>query len=192
MPTINDLKFALGAGARASKYMVHFAQPNAIQAIGDLSKAFLLCKGSSIPGKTIGQIDTFIQGRKLPISGDTQFSNNWTLTFYMTEDHSLRRNFLSWMTACDNFQKNMHSGDPASVMAEMGVSQLDSAGNPTARYTFHNVWVSDVPEISVGADQADTIIEFDVTFTYSDWVLGTGEFDEPTSANNATKNPTAY
>lgn len=190
--TIQNLKAALGAVARPSKYLLHFAQPSVVSAYGNLSEAFLLCKASTFPGKTVGMIEVYNQGRKLPLPGDTTFTNSWTLSFYQTEDHAIRRDFISWMQACDNFQANLHSGDPAQVLAEMGVSQLDSAGNITATYTFHNVFPSDLGEISLGADQTDTAEEFDVTFTFSDWVVGTSELDQPGSANNATKNPTAY
>jgi len=191
--TINDFKYAMGAGARASKYLVLFAQPSLIDTVGaDLSRAHLLCKGLQIPGKTIGTIDMFCQGRKIPMPGDTQFTNAWTLTFYTTEDHDLRRNFLSWMQAVDNFQANIHSGVPADIMSEMGVAQLDSAGNRTATYTFHNVYPTEVAELSLGSDQQDTVLEFDVTFTYSDWVVGNGEFDAPGNANAPTLNSTAY
>ena len=193
MPTtINNLKYALGAVARPSKYLIHFAQPSVVTAYGNLGDAYLLCKGTAFPGKSLGQIEVYNQGRKLLLPGDTNFTNQWTLTFYQSEDHAIRRNFLSWMQACDNFQANIHTGDPAQVLAEMGVSQLDSAGNITATYTFHNVFPSDLSEISAGADQQDTAEEFDVAFTFSDWVVGTEEFDDPGSANNATKNPTAY
>lgn len=190
--TIQNLKSALGAGARPSKYLLHFAQPNVVSAYGNLSEAYLLCKAVTFPGKTIGQIEAFNQGRKLILPGDTTFANTWTLTFYQTEDHALRRNFISWMQACDNFQANLHSGDPSQVLAEMGVSQLDSAGNITTTYTFHNVYPQDLADVSGGADQQDTLEEFDITFSFTDWVVGTNEFDEPGSANNATKNATAY
>ena len=95
------------------------------------------------------------------------------------------------MKAADHFQNNQHSGNPAAIMGEMSVEQLDSAGNPTARYTFHNVYVSEVPALELADDQVDTIQEFDVTFTFSDWVVGSNEFNEPESGNLATKNDVA-
>ena len=45
--------------------------------------------------------------------------------------------------------------------------------------------------IEVADETADTITEFTVTFTFSDWVSGTGETDDPASGNNATKNDVA-
>lgn len=188
---LSSLKEALGAGARASKYRVVFTFPNAVPVEGDARNVDVLCKGSSFPSITIGQIEAFNQGRKLVLPGDTTFTNTWTLTFYNTEDHQLRRNMIAWAVACDHFQDNKHSGNPNSVMTNLAISQLDSAGNVTATYTFHNVYAQEVAEISVGDDQVDTLQEFDTTFSFTDWVVGDGETQNPSSANPATKNDTA-
>ena len=37
----------------------------------------------------------------------------------------------------------------------------------------------------------DTIQEFDVTFSFTDWVVGDGEMQNPDSANAATENESA-
>lgn len=183
-----ELKSAIGAGGRANKYRVNFSVPSTVPVTSDLQKANTLCKATQFPGVTLGQIEVFNQGRKLLIPGDTTYENNWTMTFYNTEDHGLRKDMIAWMKAADHFQNNSHSGNPDAVMGEMSVEQLDSAGNPTAKYTFHNVYVSEVAALELGADQIDTIQEFDVTFTFSDWVVGDGEFNAPDSGNGATGN----
>lgn len=188
---IAELKSALGAGARASKYLVNFSIPSAVPTVSQLQDANILCKATSFPSMTIGQIETFIQGRKLPLPGDTTYTNAWTLTFYTTEDHALRRDMIAWAKAIDNFQNNTHSGNPVDVMGELSVAQLDSAGNETARYTFHNVFVSEVGEVTLGADQVDSIVEFDVTFSFSDWVVGSDAQNAPGVANQATVNSIA-
>ena len=189
--TINDLKAVLGAGARASKYTINFNFPSAVSITSDSRSVDILCKATTFPSMTIGQIEVFNQGRKLPLPGDTTFTNTWTLTFYNTEDHNVRRDMIAWAVASDNFQANMHSGVPGSIMTDLSVSQLDSAGNVTATYTFHNAFVQEVAEVSVGDDQVDTMQEFDVTFSFSDWVVGTGEFQSPSDANAPTLNETA-
>ena len=140
---------------------------------------------------TLGQIEVFNQGRKMMLPGDTTYENVWTITFYNTEDHALRKDMISWLRSADHFQNNSHSGNPDSIMGEMSVEQLDSAGNPTAKYTFHNVFVSEVAALEVGDDQLDTVQEFDVTFTFSDWVVGDGELNDPSAGELATKNDVA-
>ena len=186
-----ELKSALGAGGRANKYRVNFSIPSTVPTTSNLQNANTLCKATQFPGMTLGQIEVFNQGRKMMIPGDTTYENNWTMTFYNTEDHALRKDMISWLKSADHFQNNSHSGNPDSIMGELSVEQLDSAGNPTAKYTFHNVFVSEVAALELGDDQIDTIQEFDVTFTFSDWVVGEGELNEPTSGNIATKNEVA-
>jgi len=188
---ISELKTALKAGARASKYRVNVAFPSAIPIKSDLSKADLLCKAASFPSMTIGQIEVWNQGRKLVIPGDTSFDNTWTLTFYNTEDHGLRKDMISWLVSADNFQKNTHSGNPEAVLGIMSVVQLDSAGEETVKYTFHNVYVQSVGEISLGDDSSDTIEEFDVTLSFTDWVVGDGEETDPSAGSAASNNDIA-
>lgn len=188
---INELKLALGAGARANKYRINFTYPSAVNSGTDLSEFDVLAHSTSFPGKTIGQIEVYNQGRKLVLFGDTQFQNTWTITVYNTEDHAIRRAMLNWMKACDNFQENKHSGVPAELMVDMSIEQLDSAGNGTAKYTFHNAWISEVADTQVADETQDTIQEFDITITYTDWVSGSDEIDNPLKANASTLNPTA-
>lgn len=191
MATISELKTALGAGARPNKYRINFSIPSAVSTSSDLSTADALCQATTFPGKTIGQIEVWTQGRKLVIPGDTSFSNTWNVTFYENEDHGLRRDLLAWMKACDDFQVNSHSGNPTAVLGELSVEQLDSAGNATVKYTFHNVFPQDIAEVSLDDSTVDTIQTFDVTFSFTDWVVGDTEEDSPSTATAATKNDTA-
>ena len=188
---INELKTALGAGARASKYRVTLSFPGGVSTSSNQRNISVLAKGTTFPSMTIGVIEVFTQGRKLPLPGDTTFTNTWNITFYNTEGHDLRRDFVAWMASIDHYQDNKHSGVPASLMVDASVVQLDSAGNETAKYTFHNLFPSEVAEISLGADTLDTVQEFDVTFTFSDWVVGGNTVQEPGSANPPTLNETA-
>lgn len=188
MGKILELKQALGPGARANKYRINFAIPNAVPKTADLSTVDTLAVASSIPQKSIGVIETFNQGRKLNLPGDTQYPGTWTIEFYNTEEHNIRRAILEWMRSIDHFQDNMHSGMPIEIMTDMSVSQLDSAGNETVRYTFHGVWPQDMAEVTLGDDQQDTIQRFTVTFQYTDWVVGDGDLDKPLQYNTRTGN----
>lgn len=191
MNKVAELKNALGAGARPNKYRVNFTVPSAVPTTSNLQNVDVLCKASSFPSMSIGQIEVFNQGRKLVLPGDTTYTNTWTLTFYQTEDHGIRRDMISWMKSADHFQNNEHSGNPAAVMGELSVEQLDSSGEATTKYTFHHVFVQEVGEVTIGDDQIDTAMEFDVTFSFTDWVVGGGETNEPTEFNPATGNDVA-
>lgn len=191
MANIANLKQALGAGGRVNKYRINFSIPSAVPVSSELQNADVLCKASQFPGVTISPIEVFNQGRKLVIPGDTVYENTWALTFYNTADHALRRDLLSWMRSADDFQKNTHSGTPNDILGELSVTQLDSLGKPTVTYTFHNVWVSGVDAVELTDDADGGIQEFAATFSFSDWVVGEGEFSEPGQANKASGNSIA-
>jgi hypothetical protein len=191
MANIANLKQALGAGGRVNKYRINFSIPSTVPVSSELQNADVLCKAAQFPGVTITPIEVFNQGRKLVIPGDTVYENTWSLTFYNTADHGLRRDLLSWMRSADDFQKNTHSGNPNDILGELSVTQLDSLGKDTVTYTFHNVWVSGVDAVEVTDDADGGIQEFAVTFSFSDWVVGGGELSEPTTANKASDNSIA-
>jgi len=190
MATIKELSAALGAGARANKYRVTFSFPSSVSGATALNEVDVLAKSATAPGKEVGQIEVWSQGRKLILPGDTTFDNAWSLSFYLQENHSFRLDMIKWADACDNFQENKHAGNPGSVLADLRVEQLDSAGKPVATYTLHNCFPQSIGEISYGDDSSDTIAEFDMTFAYSDWVIGNEESSsyEP---KNASENENA-
>ena len=161
---LEELKSALGAAARANKYRIMLGQ-------NDDSTLDVLCKAAAFPSMTLGQIEVFNQGRKLIIPGDTAYTNSWTVTFYQTEDHAVRKAMIELMTLADNFQENVHAGNPNDVMFEMMVEQLDSNGEATATYKFHNAFVQEVGEIALADDPDAGAMEFDVTFSFTDWVV---------------------
>lgn len=190
MSTIRELANVLGAAARASKYRVTFTFPSGVSGVTNLDEVNVLAKTATAPGKEIGQIELWNQGRKLIIPGDTTYDNNWPIDFYLPENHSIRYDMLKWMDACDNFQTNRHTGNPLAIFADLKVEQLDSAGNVSAQYTLHNCYPGNVAEVTYGDDSSDTVAEFNVTFVYSDWVVGSGETSSFTPLK-ATKNDIA-
>jgi len=190
MSTIRELSAVLGSAARANKYRVSFAWPTGVTGEVDLRDADVLAKAAAAPTRELGQIELFNQGRKLIIPGDTTYDNAWSVDFYLTENHQFRYDIIKWMDACDNFQRNTHSGNPRAIYADLRLEQLDSAGNVTAQYTLHNCFPQVVGEVTYGDDTTDTAAEFNVTFSYSDWVTGIAEFSAYV-APSATENDIA-
>lgn len=191
---ITELKNSLGVGARPAKYRVYFAFPSGLDTeYTDLEKdSDILCKSTTIPGMSIGVTEVWSHGRKLPIPGDATYSNNWSCTFYCTEEHNLRRTFSAWIKAMDHFQSNSHAGTLNDTMCTMTVVQLDSDQNETVTYELHNVFPTEVTDIQMSAEMLDQVIEFDVQFSYSDWTYGHDENrNQPGEYNHATLNKVA-
>lgn len=188
---IAEIKSVIGSGARPNKYKVYLSFPTAIEGIDSSTEGtvHILCKSAEIPNRSLGQIEVYNQGRKFVLPGDTNYSNSFNLGFYNTEEHNIRRAMLQWMKSIDHFQANSHSGVPSDLMTTVKVCQLDSAENETVTYVFKEVFPSEVSSINLGADSNDQIEEYDVTFTFSDWVVSDkDENDNPTEYENSTKN----
>lgn len=191
---IEEIKRVLKGGSRATKYAVYFTLPSAIDNLIELQDLNCLAKATTFPSMTIGQIEAWIQGRKLPLPGDTSYTTNWNVTLYMDNAHKVRKQFVEWMSKIDNFEENRHSGLPNELMVQMSVVQLDSLEKPVAVYTFKNVFPMEIGEVSVGADTIDTLQEFDVTFSFSSWIVegsSGGDTNQPNDGRVASTNITA-
>jgi len=164
---INNLRNKLEKGLRTTKYEINISNP----AAGDMTDSTVLCKATSFPAKTIGQVEVWTQGHKAMLQGDTEFEHTWDVTFYETESHSLRQAFIDWMDAIDNAVENTHENftdGSASVM------QLSSTGNAkTAGYEFTNIWPQSVSSIELTDESVNTFGEFTVTFSFDYWVKDT-------------------
>ncbi len=191
MNKIREIGNILNSTARANKYRLAFSWPVGVTGASQLSEVDVICKAAVAPQREVGVIEVWNQGRKLVIPGDTAFDNIWSVDFYADESHKLRTDMVMWQAACDSFHRNVHAGLPGTVMTDLRLEQLDSAGNVSAQYTLHNCFPSVVGEINYGDDSENSPVEFNLTFSYTDWVIGTGEEDDFTS-NKATLNPTSF
>ena len=187
---IREIEDVLQSAGRQNKYRFSFAYPRGVQGITDLSTIDVLAKSATAPEKEIAAIELWNQGRKHVIPGDTSFSNTWAIDFYLTENHALRIDMLKWQDACDNFHKNLHTGLPGEIFTDLKVEQLDSAQKVVATYTLHNCWPMTVGEVSYGDDSENSVTEFNVGFSFTDFVIGTAE-ESSYKVIQPTRNPTA-
>ena len=170
MGVLDDLKTTLAMGARANKYKVMLAAP---QGPTDDTLINTICKGGTIPAKTMGQIEVWTQGRKLVVAGDATFENSWSLTFYNTQDLALRNAFDDWLIFIDDMNEHKRGAtDHASYMTDGAkIEQLDTSDNSTkATYKFFNMWPVSISAIEMADESIDAISEFEVEFAYSHWI----------------------
>lgn len=191
---IEEIKRVLKGGSRATKYAVYFSIPTAVDQLMELQDLNCLAKSTSFPQMSIGQIEAWIQGRRIFLPGDTDYDGQWQVDLYVDNAHKVRKQFVAWQKAIDNFQANTHSGVPAELFVEMSVVQLDSLEKPVAVYTFKDVWPQMIGEISVGAESVNTLQEFAVTFSYSSWIVESSSgssYNSPNDGRAASTNVTS-
>jgi len=166
---INNLKTTLAMGARANKYRVQIAAP-----LGPTDDTIIdtLCKGGDIPGKTIGQIEVYNQGRKVVLAGDAEFESEWTLTFWNTQNHDTRGQFIDWMTFIDSVETHSRGAGTHDDYMSSGamIHQLNTSDNSvTASYQFNDLWPNNIGSIAMADETQDEIEEYEVTFSFSYW-----------------------
>ena len=82
MANINDFKAKLaGGGARANQFKVTLPFPGYASVGGEIEDMAFLCKATSLPAMTVGNIDVKFRGRDIKIAGDRTI-DAWTVTVY--------------------------------------------------------------------------------------------------------------
>ena len=105
---IENLKRAMGAGARTNKYLLELAW-------GDLDSAKLnvLCKAAALPEVKISTVTAGYHGRHLVLRGEAEFPETYEITIYDDASMSLRQFFCRWMLAIDDpgkYKTKLHDG----------------------------------------------------------------------------------
>ena len=189
--TLRDFKSKLaGGGARPNLFEASINSfPTAIQDAWDNSSeaeggAFkFLCKSTALPASNLGSIEIPFRGRTLKVAGDRTF-DDWTVTIINDEDFRLRTAFERWSNVMSQLDDATGVTNPTSYMTDAFIQQLgrgpevgaasNNGGNSSIlrSYKFFDVFPITVGEIALSYDTTDTLEEFDVTFRYQYFTVG--------------------
>ena len=180
----NLIQTAIGDGARTTKYDVafQFTNPSMFPSAQNVA---VMVKTTSFPAKQHQTIDFKYAGRSIPIRGQIKYSNTWECTFYLPQDHSIKKAFESWIDALDetvyfedtpsaNVSRTRSLHNRNGYTKDIAIYQLDFTGqNQVARYILHNVFPIEVQPVTVNSDGPGDIEELSVTFSFSHYELET-------------------
>ena len=189
--TLRDFKSKLaGGGARPNLFEASINSfPTAISEAWDNSSeaeggAFkFLCKSTALPASNLGSIEIPFRGRTLKVAGDRTF-DDWTVTIINDEDFRLRTAFERWSNVMSQLDDATGVTNPTSYMTDAFIQQLGrgpEAGSATNNggnssilrsYKFFDVFPVTVGEIALSYDTTDALEEFDVTFRYQYYTVG--------------------
>ena len=189
--TLRDFKSKLaGGGARPNLFEASINSfPTAISEAWDNSSeaeggAFkFLCKSTALPASNLGSIEIPFRGRTLKVAGDRTF-DDWTVTIINDEDFSLRTAFERWSNVMSQLDDATGVTNPTSYMTDAFIQQLgrgpevgaatNNGGNSSIlrSYKFFDVFPVTVGEIALSYDTTDALEEFDVTFRYQYFTVG--------------------
>lgn len=178
----NLIQTAIGDGARTTKYDVafQFTNPSMFPSAQNVA---VMVKTTSFPAKQHQTIDFKYAGRSIPIRGQVKYSNTWECTFYLPQDHSIKKAFESWIDALDetvyfedtpstNVSRTRSLHNRNGYTTDIAIYQLDFTGqNQVARYILHNVFPIEVQPLTVNSDGPGDIEELSVTFSFSHYEL---------------------
>jgi hypothetical protein len=162
MSSVNDFVSNFKIGARANLYKV---QIDNIE-----EKLTFVCKTAQIPGKTISPIEVKYLNNTIKVAGDALFED-WTITVLNDEDYSIRAAFELWQEGIKNNSQAVGDGALTDYFRTATVIQLnrDGSENTAAKYTMYNLWPTSVDPMDLGFENADTILEFGASFSFSHW-----------------------
>ena len=189
--TLRDFKSKLaGGGARPNLFEASINSfPTAIQDAWDNSSeaeggAFkFLCKSTALPASNLGSIEIPFRGRTLKVAGDRTF-DDWTVTIINDEDFSLSTAFERWSNVMSQLDDATGVTNPTSYMTDAFIQQLgrgpevgaasNNGGNSSIlrSYKFFDVFPVTVGEIALSYDTTDALEEFDGTFRYQYFTVG--------------------
>lgn len=180
----NLIQKVLGDGARTTKFDVAFQFTNP-SIFPSSSNVAVMVKSTTFPSKAHQVIDFKYKGRTIPIRGQAKYTNTWECTFYLPENHEIKKGFETWIDALDEqvyFSENPTSQETQtrSIHSSQGytkdiaIYQLDFQGtNQVARYTLYNVFPVEVQPVQVQMDPPGNVEELTVTFSYSHYQMET-------------------
>ena len=166
MASITDFKAKLsGGGARANQFKVVMPFPGYAQVGGEIEQLAFLCKATSLPDMTIGEVSVPFRGRDIKIAGDRTIAD-WTITVFNDTDFLLRNAFERWQNGINNMSDNEGLTNPADYQVDAFVDQLDRNGATIKSYTLRGAHPKIITSIALDYETNNAIETFDVTFAY--------------------------
>ena len=166
MANINDFKAKLaGGGARANQFKVTMPFPGYAQVGGEIEELAFLCKVTTLPAMTVGNITVPFRGRQVKIAGDRTYED-WSVTVINDTNFKLRNAFERWSNGINNATDGEGLTNPADYQVDAFVDQLDRNGATIKSYTLRGAYPTTIAAIDLDYGNNDTIEEFVVTFGY--------------------------
>jgi hypothetical protein len=164
--TLAGFQNALSDVCRPNRFYVSIDPPIDLEDFQE--DDFILVKGASLPGRSIGEHEQWWQGERYKILCDSTY-DDVTITFWNNYDDSganLRDKFEDWMNLIASDEDNIR-GNHSDVKGEVNISQLGRDGTLLKTYTLKHSQPKAVGDIELSMDNTDQVEEFTVIFSYS-------------------------
>lgn len=148
-------------GARGYLFYVAPTFPSRLSSAGSVNPTYL-ARSSTIPGRTIEEVNTNWQGYNFPLGGKSTFTD-WSITYTVDKECQLYTKYIDWLDMIHNPETNVH-GDPIDYAVDQSVQLLSLDGTKgilTAKLI--GSFPSSVSELTLDYG-SNEILTFTVTF----------------------------
>ena len=177
----NKIDQFLGDGARSTKFSCTF-QFNDPYSFPSADAVAVAIESTSFPNVEHQIIEFKYKGRTVPIRGQVRYPQEWECSFYLTEDHALKKAFEAWIVALDEqhyYETNPHSDEKRlrnanskSFIKDIAIYQFNfSAKNQMAKYILHNAFPIRTSSVQLTSQGPGEVEKFTVTFAYSHYTV---------------------
>jgi hypothetical protein len=158
----------VGQGARPNLFEVTVPFPGGANPGEAGQKMTFMCKGSQIPGGTIGTVEANYFGRVVKLAGNRTF-DEWTTNVINDEDFAVHAGFVNWMNYINSHEGNLRSSASTDYQVDAVVRHYSKDGNTIKEVTLRNAWPTAIPAIELDWATNDSLEEFAVTWAYDYW-----------------------
>lgn len=131
-----------------------------------------MAKTTSLPGRTMGNIDLNWQGMKYNIAGDPSF-DDITMTFLNHYAWDLRLFFETWIEKIAQMHTNERSAPKLYKSDKITMNQLGrTAKDLLATYTLVGAYPTVITPLDLTMETPDSTEEISVTFKYDYFAVG--------------------
>ena len=147
--------------------------------LGNFPLAQYFCTTLTLPGVSVGRIDTGTSLANIPMVGDLMTFEDFTMTFLVDETLANYREIFNWLVnigaPSDHTQFNKlkrvdgvdMTGD-RNLYSDIVITILSSKNNPIIRTTMHDAFPLSLSGLTYTTQETDAVyLTADVTFAYT-------------------------
>jgi len=168
MAMIDDFRAnIIGGGARPNQFKVEINTPPGIATGLDNRRTSFLCKATTLPSSTLGEITMDFRGRQIFVAGDRASPDPWTTTFLNDTDFMVKNAIEAWSNGINDFAENVGVVSPSDYQTDLTVEQLDRDETILKTYILRDCWpTTSGAAIELSMDTESAIEEFSVSWRY--------------------------
>jgi len=164
----NLLQSVIADGARSTKWEVEINIDSSI--FVEYQNIPIMAKTSSFPGLEHSTTDIKFKGRSIPVKSQIKYTQTWDCTFYLTENHKLKKAFHDWIINQDihNYSGSDVSEINNNYYTDIVIKQLNfDLDEERSAYKLYNCFPINISNSEINYESLGEVLEFTVTFAYS-------------------------